>query len=55
MYHQDFSEQDNQIVSQQKMPFPGFDQAFPQVVLPKSIDECKSIFRQANTQFKKAL
>jgi len=37
------------------MLFPEFDQAFPQVVLPNDIEGCKSFFRQANTQFKKAL
>lgn len=37
------------------MLFPEFDQAFPKVELPVDMDGAKSLFRQANTQFKKAL
>lgn len=37
------------------MLFPEFEQAFPHVILPTDIEACKSLFRQANTQFKKAL
>jgi hypothetical protein len=35
--------------------FPGFQQAFPQVKLATNLEECKSLFRKANTQYKKAL
>lgn len=53
--NEDLSENDNIIVSQQKMLFSEFDQAFPKVELPANLDAAKSLFRQANTQFKKAL
>jgi KIF-binding protein len=53
--HKDVKEGDSIIVGKQIMLFPEFDQAFPKVVLPEDIEACKSLFRQANTQFKKAL
>lgn len=48
-------EGDDNIVSKQLILFDEFKQAFPKVALPKDIEACKSLFRQANTQFKKAL
>ena len=53
--HQDYNEADNIIVGKQMMLFPEFDQDFPKVLLPNDVESCKSLFRQANTQFKKAL
>jgi hypothetical protein len=34
--------------------FSDFEQAFPKIILPTDIEGCKSLFRQANTQLKKA-
>lgn len=37
------------------LKFQGFDQPFPKVVLGSDLEECKPLFRMANTQLKKAL
>ncbi len=55
IHHGDIHEGDDSVVSKQILLFNEFDQAFPQVKLPQNIEDCKSLFRQANTQFKKAL
>jgi hypothetical protein len=35
--------------------FEDFDQKFPEILLAGDIEACKSLFRKANTQFKKAI
>jgi hypothetical protein len=51
----DLSPEDDKVVGRKAVLFREFDQPFPQVVLPVELEGCKSLFRQANTQFKKAL
>lgn len=51
----DVKEADNEIVSKQLLLFRDFTQPFPKITLPHDAETCKSLFRQANTQFKKAL
>jgi KIF-binding protein len=53
--HKDFSAEDDKLVGKQAVLFREFEQPFPHVALPTDIEGCKSLFRQANTQFKKAL
>ena len=53
--NKDFSPEDDKVVGKKAVLFREFDQPFPQVVLPVDLEGCKSLFRQANTQFKKAL
>lgn len=45
----------DQLVARQAVLFREFDQPFPHLALPTGLEGCKSLFRQANTQFKKAL
>ena len=51
----DLSPEDDKVVGRQAVLFREFDQPFPHVALPVELEGCKSLFRQANTQFKKAL
>jgi hypothetical protein len=42
-------------VGKEVLLFKEFTQPFPHLVLPTDIEGCKSLFRQANTQLKKAI
>jgi hypothetical protein len=37
------------------LSFENFKQAFPKVKIADNLEECKSLFRKANTQLKKAI
>lgn len=43
------------IISRQVFKFEGVDLKFPRLSVARDIEACKSLFRQANTQYKKAL
>ena len=47
--------EDSEACNRSLLMFEGFDQPFPAMVLASDLEECKSIFRTANTQYKKAL
>lgn len=46
---------DDAQVGRQLLQFKEFAQPFPHLVLPADLEGCKSLFRQANTQLKKAI
>ena len=50
-----FSKEENENVNKTYLLFDGFQQGFPKIDLANNLDECKSLFRKSNTQFKKAL
>lgn len=51
---QNQEEESDNVLSRKFLEFEGSGVVFPKVTLGRNLEECKSIFRKANTQYKKA-
>lgn len=52
---QPFETNADDIISRKIFEFEDIDLKFPRVAVARDLEACKSVFRQANTQYKKAL
>lgn len=52
---QEFEANADDIISRKLFEFEDVDLKFPRVAVARDLEACKSVFRQANTQYKKAL